>query len=389
MDGMIELTASDGFKLSAYRSEARGKARGGLIVVQEIFGVNAHIKSVCDGYAADGYLAIAPALFDRAQRGVDLGYSPEDIAQGRAIRGKVSNETALLDIAAAREIAAEAGKVGIVGYCWGGLITWLSAARVSPLACAVAYYGGGMPEAIGETPRCPVMAHFGEWDKIIPVAEVDNLKAAHPESRCSSTLPITVSTAISVARTMRSRPSWRVRGRWSSCATTWAETNAAPAALSRQVQCRVTVIVPLIRPVADQRQKLLTRRERLAECAEHRRCDHHRILLLHAAHHHAQMARFDHHAHALRVDRIHDCLRDLLGQPLLQLQPARVHVDQTRELADAEDRAARDVADVAAAEERQHVVLAQAVELDVLHDHHAVGSCVKTAPLMSFPVSVR
>src|SRR3954471_7339659 len=181
MSGMIELVASDGFKLSAYRAEPRGKARGGLVVVQEIFGVNSHIQSVCDGYAADGYLAIAPALFDRYERGVDIGYSPENIAQGRVLKGKASNDHALLDVAAARDAVAEAGKVGIVGYCWGGLITWLSASRLPGFACAVCYYGGGMTDALGETPRIPVIAHFGEWDHSIPIASVDKLKAAHPD----------------------------------------------------------------------------------------------------------------------------------------------------------------------------------------------------------------
>jgi carboxymethylenebutenolidase len=181
MTGMIELVASDGFKLSAYRADPGGAPRGGLVVVQEIFGVNSHIKNVCDGYAADGYLVIAPALFDRYERDVDLGYTPDDIAKGRALKGKAVNDAALRDVAAARDAAAEVGKVGIVGYCWGGLITWLAASRLPGFACAVPYYGGGMPDAIGETPRCPVMAHFGEWDQVIPVAAVDKLKAAHPD----------------------------------------------------------------------------------------------------------------------------------------------------------------------------------------------------------------
>jgi len=181
MTGMIELVAGDGFKLSAYRADPSGTPRGGLVVLQEIFGVNSHIKSVCDGYAADGYLAIAPALFDRYQRDVDLGYTPDDIAKGRVLKAKSDNDAALRDVAAARDAVAKAGKVGIVGYCWGGLVTWLAASRLPGFACAVPYYGGGMTDAIGETPRCPVMAHFGEWDQVIPVAGVDKLKAAHPD----------------------------------------------------------------------------------------------------------------------------------------------------------------------------------------------------------------
>ena len=180
MGTAIELTSPDGFRLSAYRAEPAGTPRGGLVVVQEIFGVNAHIRSVCDGYAADGYLAVAPALFDRYQRGVDWGYSPEDIARGREVRAQADAAAALMDIVAARDAAAKAGPVGIVGYCWGGFIAWLAAARVDGFAGAISYYGGGMPDAAGEQPRCPVLAHFGEQDAMIPVAGVRALAAAHP-----------------------------------------------------------------------------------------------------------------------------------------------------------------------------------------------------------------
>jgi len=179
----IELTAGDGFKSIAYRVDPAGKPRGGLVVAQEIFGVNAHIRSVCDRFAADGYLAVAPALFERYERGVDLGYTPDDVARGREIRGRVSVDQALADVAAARVIAAEAGNVGVIGYCWGGLLAWLAAARVPGFACAIAYYGGGMTEAIGEQPRSPVMAHFGEQDAMIPVAGVKALAAAHPSAQ--------------------------------------------------------------------------------------------------------------------------------------------------------------------------------------------------------------
>jgi carboxymethylenebutenolidase len=123
MGTMTELSAADGFRLSAYRAEPEGPPRGGLVVVQEIFGVNSHIRNVCDGYAADGYRVIAPALFDRIEKGVDLGYTAADIARGREYKAKASPDAALLDVDAARAAVAAAGKVGIVGYCWGGLIT--------------------------------------------------------------------------------------------------------------------------------------------------------------------------------------------------------------------------------------------------------------------------
>ena len=185
MGKMIELTASDGQKLSAYRAapdEMRSsKPRGALLVIQEIFGVNSHIKSVADGFAADGYVAIAPALFDRVQKNVDLGYSADDIAKGRDIRAKVTNDMAMKDVEAALKAASGAGKVGIVGYCWGGLITWLAAAKVPGLACAVPYYGGGMPDQAELEPKVPVMGHFGSKDQHIPVEGVKRLAAKHPK----------------------------------------------------------------------------------------------------------------------------------------------------------------------------------------------------------------
>ena len=180
MGSMIELVAADGFRLAAYRAEPQGAPRGGIVVAQEIFGVNSHIKSVCDGFAADGYLAIAPALFDRVRRGVDLGYTADDIAIGRELKAGAAIDGALADVAAAQSLAAGAGRTGIVGYCWGGYVSWMAAARVPGFACAVAYYGGGMIEAIGEQPRCPVLMHFGEQDPMIPVAGVERLRAAHP-----------------------------------------------------------------------------------------------------------------------------------------------------------------------------------------------------------------
>jgi carboxymethylenebutenolidase len=176
----IELNPQHGVEIAAYRADPAGKPRGGLVVIQEIFGVNSHIRSVCDGYAADGYLAIAPAVFDRIERGVDIGYSPPDIARGRDLRAKANADDALADIAAARAVAAEAGKVGVVGYCWGGYLAWLAASRVPGFACAICYYGGGMHEAIGEKPKVPVLAHFGEKDAMIPVEGVRKLAAAHP-----------------------------------------------------------------------------------------------------------------------------------------------------------------------------------------------------------------
>lgn len=180
MGNFIDLKAADGFVFPAYVAQPAGSPRGAVVVLQEIFGVNSHIRSVADGYAADGYLAIAPSTFHRVKPGVDMGYTPEDIQAGIALKGKVSVDMALMDTTAAIKAAAEAGKVGIVGYCWGGYVAWMAAARVKGLACAVPYYGGGVTGAIDEQPRCPVMLHFGDKDMHIPLDGVEKLKAAHP-----------------------------------------------------------------------------------------------------------------------------------------------------------------------------------------------------------------
>jgi carboxymethylenebutenolidase len=183
MGKWLDLVAADGFVLSAYRADPAGPPRGGLVVVQEIFGVNSHIRSVCDGYAADGYVAIAPALFDRHERGVELGYTAEDVARGRDLKGYCKTDGALLDLAAARDAIAGAGKIGVIGYCWGGFLAWVAAARSPGFACAIPYYGGGMTDLATMQPTCPVMAHFGERDAHIPIAGVKALAAAHPSAQ--------------------------------------------------------------------------------------------------------------------------------------------------------------------------------------------------------------
>jgi carboxymethylenebutenolidase len=181
MGKMIELTASDGQKLAAYRADPAGKPRGGIVVIQEIFGVNSHIKQVADGFAADGYVAIAPAMFDRVQKNVDLGYTPDDIAKGREIRGKITNDMAVKDAEAGVKAASSAGKVGIVGYCWGGLVAWLAAAKVPGLSAAVPYYGGGILDNADLKAKVPLMGHFGDKDQHIPVEGVKKLAEKHKE----------------------------------------------------------------------------------------------------------------------------------------------------------------------------------------------------------------
>ena len=187
MGKMIQLTASDGHKLDAYRADpvgtsaTAGKPRGAIVVIQEIFGVNSHIKSVADGYAADGYVAIAPAMFDRVQKGFDVGYSPDDMTKGRETRAKVTNDMALKDAEAAIKAASTAGKVGIVGYCWGGTVAWLAAGKLGGLTCAVAYYGGGILADADLAPKVPLMGHFGDKDQHIPVDGVKKLAEKYPQ----------------------------------------------------------------------------------------------------------------------------------------------------------------------------------------------------------------
>jgi len=182
----ITLTAADGFEFPAYVAEPDGTPKGAVVVLQEIFGVNSHIRSVADGYAAEGYLAIAPATFTRVQKDVNLGYTGPDMQEGMRLKAAVEAlpaPGALQDVQAAVLYAAKAGKVGIVGYCWGGLLVWRSAALLQGLSAAAVYYGGGATtEAeIARRPQVPTIAHFGDHDGHISIESVEALKAAHPE----------------------------------------------------------------------------------------------------------------------------------------------------------------------------------------------------------------
>jgi carboxymethylenebutenolidase len=181
MNKYVTLRAADGHELSAYVSLPEGEPVAGVVVVQEIFGVNAHIRSVADGYARDGFLAIAPALFDRIERGVELAYDGDDLLKARAFIPGLNAEKALADVAAAIEFAAAATgkKTGVVGFCYGGTMAWLSAARLHP-AAAVGYYGGQISKFADEKLSAPVMLHFGRHDAHIPAEEVEKIHAAHP-----------------------------------------------------------------------------------------------------------------------------------------------------------------------------------------------------------------
>jgi carboxymethylenebutenolidase len=180
MGELVELTASDGHTFSAYKAEPSGTPKGGVVVIQEIFGVNEHIRDVTDGFAAEGYLAIAPALFDRAERGVELGYGPDDRDKGMATRAGVEWDDAVKDTIAARAAVASAGKVGIVGYCYGGTISWLGACK-GGFDAASGYYGGGIHQNLDLDAECPVELHFGGEDQGIPMENVDMIRAAKPD----------------------------------------------------------------------------------------------------------------------------------------------------------------------------------------------------------------
>lgn len=163
----------DGFMFNAYHARPDKKPKGGIIVIQENFGVNTHIREVCDGFAQDGYEVIAPALYDRVEKKVELGYEEADREYGRKIRHKLGWDNPVKDINTTIEILRQSvNKVGIVGYCWGGTMAWLAAARL-PVDCAVGYYGSQMFQFLGEEPKCPVMLHFGEKD---PTVDMENVK---------------------------------------------------------------------------------------------------------------------------------------------------------------------------------------------------------------------
>jgi len=174
------LTTDDGLTIDAWRSGSSDATRA-LVVLQEIFGVNSHIREVCARFATQGYDVIAPALFDRTTRGVELGYTPDDIEEGLKLRARIPLEETLLDIRAA--IAAFAGKpAGIVGYCWGGALSWHAACQLDGLRAASCWYGGGIAQTRHQTARIPVQMHFGDQDGSIPMDDVQAIQAAQPNA---------------------------------------------------------------------------------------------------------------------------------------------------------------------------------------------------------------
>ncbi len=175
----INLRAKDGFELSAYTTGPSDAARG-LIVVQEIFGVNAHIRDVADRFGAQGYKVIAPAVFDRVERGIDMGYSQEEVLKGRAYRAAMKDPDTVADIEAAAAALATPAR-GIVGYSLGAYVAWLAAVRTHSFGAACGWYGAGISALRNEKPNCPVQLHFGDQDAAVPMDEVKALQAARPE----------------------------------------------------------------------------------------------------------------------------------------------------------------------------------------------------------------
>jgi carboxymethylenebutenolidase len=180
MGEFTTIMARDGHEFQAYLAAPAGKPRGAVVVLQEIYGVNAHIRAVTDSYASEGYTAIAPALFDRVRRGIQLGYTAQDKTQGMGTVQQLQPEETIKDIAAAIAVVKSSGRVGTVGFCWGGRWSYIAACDL-PIACAVVYYGK-VTDQLNKQPRRPVMYHFGSLDKSIPVSDTEKIAAAHPES---------------------------------------------------------------------------------------------------------------------------------------------------------------------------------------------------------------
>jgi carboxymethylenebutenolidase len=172
-------SVKDGFEFSAYQAAPTDARRGGLVLIQEIFGVTDHIRELADGFAADGYETIAPSLFDRRQRGFQVGYDAQGVALGRRLSEETPWDEVASDLAAC--VAALAAPVFVVGYCWGGAATWLAAARCEGVAAASSFYGRRIPELLAEPPRCPIILHFGRNDATITPKTVEAIAEAYPD----------------------------------------------------------------------------------------------------------------------------------------------------------------------------------------------------------------
>ena len=180
MNELLKITAKDNHQFSAYISQPSGKPKAGIVIIQEIFGVNTHIKEVTDLYASKGYLCIAPSLFDRIEKNVTLNYDEIGVSKGRNLK-ELCDKDALKDIEASISVVSSAGKVGVIGYCWGGSLSWKIGCEASNLSASVCYYGGDITKLKDLKPNCNVLTHFGELDKGIPINEVKIFEKTKPE----------------------------------------------------------------------------------------------------------------------------------------------------------------------------------------------------------------
>lgn len=176
MGEFTTIMARDGHEFQAWLTAPPGRPRGAVLVIQEIFGVNGHIRSVTDGFASAGYTAIAPCLFDRGRRGIELGYTAADMQEGAGYVKQLAPEAVQRDLAAAVAVVKHSGRTGSVGFCWGGTWSYLAACQL-PLACAVVYYGR-LTSYLDQKPRCPLMYHYGTEDRSIPPADVATIRSA-------------------------------------------------------------------------------------------------------------------------------------------------------------------------------------------------------------------
>jgi len=181
MGQTITLTASDGFKLGAYRADPAAAPKAAIVVIQEIFGVNSHIRNICDRLANEGYVAIAPAIFDRIEPDFQSGYSPDEVAVARKFVANPDWSAMLRDTQAAIDTVKDVGQVGIIGFCLGGSIAYAAATKLSDLRAAVGYYGGAVVRFADDKPTVPTQLHFGEKDTGIPLSDVETIKAKRPE----------------------------------------------------------------------------------------------------------------------------------------------------------------------------------------------------------------
>ncbi|MCF2521518.1 dienelactone hydrolase family protein [Bradyrhizobium sp. G127] len=181
MGKTVTLTASDGFRLGGYRADPASKPKGAVVVIQEIFGVNSHIRNICDRLANEGYVAIAPAIFDRIEPDFQSGYTPEEVAVARKFVAAPDWPAMRRDTQAAIDAAAGVGPVGIIGFCLGGSVAYVAATKLSGLSAAVGYYGGAVARFADDKPTVPTQLHFGEKDGGIPLSDIETIKAKRPE----------------------------------------------------------------------------------------------------------------------------------------------------------------------------------------------------------------